>query len=61
MPVPKGGSMCANCRFYVAHGGPHGQCGEPNFARYYDTTLIPCPPDQFCSDWYEPAAPIQVC
>lgn len=55
MAVPHGGSMCANCHFYDSSGGPYGQCHEPNYAAFYLTKLIPCPPDAFCSDWYVPA------
>lgn len=54
MRVPKGGSSCANCRFYSQRGGQHGTCHEPNYARYYGTKEIPYPADEFCSDWYEP-------
>jgi hypothetical protein len=54
MRVPKGGSSCLNCRFYKSHGGEYGQCMEPNFAAFYETRLIPCPPAEFCSDWYMP-------
>jgi hypothetical protein len=56
MAVPKGGSSCSTCRYYHPQGGYFGQCGEPNFKRFYGTTMIPCPADEFCSDWYEPAA-----
>ena len=56
MRVPQGGAMCANCIHYIPHSGMHGQCGQPDFARYYGTTFIPDPPDEFCSDWYEPPA-----
>lgn len=59
--VPKGGSSCANCKFFVAGGGPHGACVEPNFERYYKTTLLPCPPDEFCSDWYQPTTLLKLC
>lgn len=61
MQVPQGGSSCANCRFYVAGVGTHGACSEPNFVRYYNTSLIPCPPDSFCSDWYEPNVVLDDC
>lgn len=58
MPVPRGGSMCANCRHYDGSVGQFGQCLEPNFKKFYLTTLIPCRPDAYCSDWYEPGVPV---
>lgn len=61
MPVPIGGAMCSNCKFYSEQGGRFGSCAEPNFKAYYSTTLIPCPPNEFCSDWYEPALPVRRC
>jgi hypothetical protein len=50
----QGGASCANCRYYSVQGGKFGSCGEPNYRAYYGTPLIPCPPSEFCSDWYEP-------
>ena len=56
LEVPEGGSMCANCKFYIADGNtPHGRCGEPRFAQWAGTDKIPLPADRYCSDWYEPA------
>jgi hypothetical protein len=50
MRVPKGGSSCANCRFYGA-----GKCGEPNFVAWSGGSRIPAPsPDEYCSDWWQP-------
>jgi len=59
--VPAGGAMCSNCRFYSVQGGRYGSCGEPNYRAFYGTPLIPCPPSEFCSDWYEPAMPLPPC
>ena len=53
--------MCANCKFYSVQGGRYGTCGEPNYRAFYGTPLIPCPPTEFCSDWYEPAVPLPLC
>jgi hypothetical protein len=55
MAVPKGGSSCANCALYSASAGKFGICLSPHYHQFYGTVLIPCPPDSFCSDWYEPA------
>lgn len=55
MRVPKGGSSCANCTYYgPSEGTPHGICGSPEYVQYYGSPEIPYPPDEFCSDWYEP-------
>jgi hypothetical protein len=52
MPVPKGGSSCANCRFLQ----PGNNCAEPNFQRWNGGPKIPAPADSYCSDWYMPTA-----
>jgi hypothetical protein len=56
MRVPKGGSMCANCRYLVRDGieltGRH--CKQPDFIKWNGGSEIPDPINEFCSDWYEP-------
>lgn len=55
MPVPKGGSMCANCKFL---GTDMKSCTEPNFIGWdgpnkpSGSSTIPGPIDSYCSDWY---------
>jgi hypothetical protein len=64
MHVPQGGSMCANCKFYdptATRNAQYGQCREVNYQAFYGTTAIPCPPDQFCSDWYMPDERLRAC
>jgi hypothetical protein len=52
MEVPKGGSMCANCKFLK---DPKKRiCGEPNFIAWNGSEIIPLAIDQYCSDWYQP-------
>ncbi len=51
MRVPKGGSMCANCRFLAKD---RKNCTEPNFVRWNKSPLIPGPVDEYCSDFYMP-------
>lgn len=54
LQVPKGGSCCANCKFYAPVGGRYGSCGNPYYQQWAETPLIPCSPDSWCSDWFEP-------
>lgn len=51
MKVPKGGSMCANCRFL---GKDKESCTNKYFIKWNGSDIIPAPIDMFCSDWYEP-------
>lgn len=52
MRVPKGGSSCSNCR----HFDGNDSCNEPHFAAWqYGEKKIPASPDEYCSDWWEPA------
>jgi len=61
MAVPRGGSSCATCVFYSKQGGRFGSCSSGDYYRYYGTSLIPCPPNEFCSDWYEPSVKVRGC
>lgn len=49
MRVPRGGSMCANCKFLAPDGA---NCTEQNFIRWNGGPQLPAPADQYCSDWY---------
>jgi len=52
MHVPKGGSMCANCRFLK---DPEKRiCGNEYFVKWNGSEVIPGKIDAYCSDWYEP-------
>jgi hypothetical protein len=56
MEVPFGGSCCANCKFYHAAFSslaPYGRCGQPDYATFYGTDVIPTDPRSYCSDWYD--------
>lgn len=52
MRVPKGGSMCANCKFLK--DAENRICGEPNFIAWNGSEVIPGKVDEYCSDWYMP-------
>jgi hypothetical protein len=53
MQVPKGGSMCANCKYL---GEDQKSCTEENFIAWNGGPIIPGAIDEYCSDWYEPSA-----
>lgn len=48
--VPKGGSSCSTCKFWKGT-----ECGNEYYIKWNGSGQIPVPPDEFCSDWYEPA------
>ena len=50
MRVPKGGASCAKCKYYAGHN----RCGNEYFQQWRGSDVIPAPPDQYCSDWFEP-------
>ena len=49
MKVPKGGSCCANCKFFVDN-----KCQNKYYQRWSQTNDIPVSADEYCSDWWEP-------
>ena len=53
--VPKGGAMCANCKF-ISKDKLH--CTEDNFIKWHGDSKIPKPIDEYCSDFYEPNTPL---
>lgn len=55
MPVTKGGSSCANCKFVAPESH---SCANPHYVEWNgdDPRLPNLPLDQICSDWWEPAA-----
>ena len=50
MKVPKGGSRCANCKYW------DGDDCENKYYRIWNkgSGEIPADPNEYCSDWYEP-------
>jgi len=52
MRVPKGGSMCANCRYLK--DAEKRICGNRDFVKWNGSEVIPAPVNEYCSDWYEP-------
>ena len=52
MEVPKGGSMCANCKYL---GPDQTTCTSEYFIQWNGSDQLPAPADQYCSDWWESA------
>lgn len=52
MRVPKGGSMCENCRFLK--DAEKRICGNEYFVKWNGSDVIPAPVNEYCSDWFEP-------
>lgn len=50
MEVPKGGSSCLSCEYYKGDN----ICGNKYFIQWKGDDRIPAPPDEYCSDWWEP-------
>lgn len=51
--VPKGGSCCANCKYGNILNG-EGHCSNQYFIKWNGGSKLPAPPDEYCSDWWEP-------
>lgn len=49
MRVAKGGSCCANCKYWSGSA-----CTNKFFIAWNGSGNIPAPPDQYCSDWWMP-------
>lgn len=54
MKVPKGGSSCSSCKFW------DGEDCENEYYRKWNngSGKIPAPPDEYCSDFYEPKSKV---
>jgi hypothetical protein len=52
MKVPKGGSMCANCRYLK--DAEKRICSNEYFIKWNGSEVIPGEVNAYCSDWYEP-------
>ena len=48
MKVPKGGSSCSSCEYLSG-----GKCTNEYFIKWNGSGVLPAPPDEYCSDWYE--------
>lgn len=48
MKVPKGGSMCANCKFLATPT----TCGNNGFVEWNHGAKLPAPADEYCCDLY---------
>jgi hypothetical protein len=48
MKVPKGGSSCSKCEYFVEGGN----CRNEYFIKWNGSSKIPAPPDEYCSDWF---------
>lgn len=55
-PVPDGGASCSTCRFLE----PNGTCNNDGYQRWNGGSgkLLVENPENFCSDWWEPAKPV---
>jgi hypothetical protein len=54
MRVPRGGSMCKNCKYLK--DADKRICGSEYFIAWnHGSNVIPGPIDEYCSDYYEPA------
>jgi hypothetical protein len=51
MRVPRGGSMCANCRYLADN---KTDCKNKYFQEWNGSEKIPGKIEEYCSDWYEP-------
>ena len=50
MRVTKGGSMCANCEYWVEDGN---KCSNKYWKKWSETEQIPYPGDEYCCDWWQ--------
>jgi len=50
MRVAKGGSMCANCKFWISEGN---KCNNKYWVTWHDGVKeIPYPADEYCCNWW---------
>lgn len=49
MRVPKGGSMCANCKFLEGKN----LCGNKAFQKWNGSDMLPYPANEYCCDLYD--------
>jgi hypothetical protein len=48
--VPKGGSMCANCKWW---GSEENICNNKYWQEWAETDKVPYPGDEYCCNWWE--------
>lgn len=54
MKVPKGGSCCANCKWWNYDDSKDtAYCSNKYYEKWAETNLIPAPADEYCSDWWQ--------
>jgi hypothetical protein len=52
MRVTKGGSMCANCKWWVVEGN---KCNNQYWLKWHDEDeKIPNAADEYCCNWWQP-------
>jgi hypothetical protein len=49
--VPKGGSCCANCKYWDADAEV---CNSDYYVKWAGTNTIPYPANEYCTNWWEP-------
>ena len=52
LKVPKGGSCCANCKWWDAE---EKICESKYYSDWAGTNKIPYAADEYCTNWWEPA------
>lgn len=52
MKITKGGSMCANCEYWIAEGN---KCNNEYWLKWNaGVEKIPAAADEYCCNWWEP-------
>jgi hypothetical protein len=51
MKVPKGGSCCANCKYWDTE---QEVCTSEYYKNWAGTDTIPYKADEYCTNWWEP-------
>ena len=51
LKVPKGGSCCANCKWWDKE---NQVCTSTYYAEWAGTNQIPYSPLEYCTNWWEP-------
>lgn len=49
--VPKGGSCCANCKYWAAE---EEVCVSKHYIKWAGTNTIPYAANEYCTNWWEP-------
>lgn len=51
LKVPKGGSCCANCKYWDTE---NEVCTSKYYQKWAKTDKIPYAPNEYCTNWWEP-------